>query len=110
MEIWITSYSFRSYPGHSTVKQSDPRCNVVASGGRVSRSCAAAAWSPFPQAWVADLDHMGTANESGKFYRARSRRYRSQILQVNMRLKALAEIYNMPSFAQLCNLNFLSKI
>ena len=35
--------------------------------------------------------------------------YRSQILQVNMRLKALAEIYTMHSFAQLCNLIFLSK-
>ena len=33
--------------------------------------------------------------------RARSRLYRSQILQVNMRLKALAEIYTMHSFALL---------
>ena len=33
--------------------------------------------------------------------RARSRLYRSQILQVNMRLKALAEIYTMHPFAQL---------
>ena len=32
---------------------------------------------------------------------ARSRLYRSQILQGNMRLKALAEIYTMHSFAQL---------
>ena len=39
----------------------------------------------------------------GKLYRARSRLYRSQILQENMRLKALAEIYTMHSFAQLCN-------
>ena len=38
---------------------------------------------------------------SGKLYRARSRLYRNQILQVNMRLKALAEIYTMHSFAQL---------
>ena len=38
--------------------------------------------------------------------RARSRLYRNQILQVNMRLKALAEIYTMHSFALLCNLNF----
>ena len=38
---------------------------------------------------------------SGKLYRARSRLYRSQILQENMRLKALAEIYTMHSFAQL---------
>ena len=38
---------------------------------------------------------------SGKLQRARSRLYRSQILQVNMRWKALAEIYTMHSFAQL---------
>ena len=38
---------------------------------------------------------------SGKLYAARSRLYRSQILQVNMRLKALVEIYTMHSFAQL---------
>ena len=47
---------------------------------------------------------------SGKLDRARSRLYRGQILQQNMRLKALAEIYTMHSFAQLCNLIFLSKI
>ena len=41
-----------------------------------------------------------------KLDRARSRLYRSQILQENMRLKALAEIYTMHSFAQLCNLIF----
>ena len=46
---------------------------------------------------------------SGKLDRARSRLYRSLILQVNMRLKALAEIYTMHFFAQLCNLIFLSK-
>ena len=34
------------------------------------------------------------ADRSGKLYRARSRLYLSQILQLNMRLKALAEIYN----------------
>ena len=38
---------------------------------------------------------------SGQLYRARSRLYRSQGLQVNMCLKALAEIYTMHSFAQL---------
>ena len=37
--------------------------------------------------------------------RARSRLYRSQILQENMRLKAPVEIYTMHSFAQLCNRN-----
>ena len=47
--------------------------------------------------------------EPDKLYRARSRLYRSEILQENVRLKALAEIYTMHSFAQLCNLNFLSK-
>ena len=46
----------------------------------------------------------------GKLYRARSRRYRNKILQENMRLKALAEIYTMHSFAQLRNLNFFVKI
>ena len=34
-------------------------------------------------------------------YRARSRLHRSQILQVNTRWKALAEIYTMHSFAPL---------
>ena len=43
-----------------------------------------------------------------KLYRARSLLYRRQILQENMRLKALDEIYTMHSFAQLCDLNFLS--
>ena len=47
--------------------------------------------------------------EAGKLYRARSRLDRSEILQVNMRLKALAEIYTMHSFAQLCNLIFFVK-
>ena len=42
---------------------------------------------------------------AGNLYNARSRLYRSQLLQVNMRWKALAEIYIMHSFAQLCNLN-----
>ena len=33
--------------------------------------------------------------------KARSRLYRTQILQVNMRVKTLAEIYTMHSFAQI---------
>ena len=37
-------------------------------------------------------------------YRARSRLYRSQILQVNTRWKALAEIYTMHSFVPFYNL------
>ena len=46
---------------------------------------------------------------AGKLYKARSRLYRNQILQVNTRWKALAEIYTMLSFAHLCNLNFFCK-
>ena len=47
----------------------------------------------------------GSAPSQQTFYRARSRLYRSQLLQVNnsMRLKALAEIYKMHSFALLQN-------
>ena len=40
---------------------------------------------------------------AGKLYKARSRLYRSQILQVNTLWKALAEIYTMHSFAPLWN-------
>ena len=40
---------------------------------------------------------------------ARSRLYRSQILQINTRWKALAEIYTMHSFAPFSNLNFFVK-
>ena len=43
---------------------------------------------------------------AGKLYKARSRRYRSQILQVNPRWKALAEIYTMHSFAPFSKLIF----
>ena len=45
-----------------------------------------------------------------KLYRARSRLYRSEIWQENMRLKALAETYKMHSFGQLCNLNIFVKM
>ena len=44
-----------------------------------------------------------------ELHRARSRLYRSQILQVNTRWKALAEIYTMHSFAPFSNLNFFVK-
>ena len=40
---------------------------------------------------------------AGKLYKARSRLYRIQILQVNMCWKALAEIYTMHSFAPFSN-------
>ena len=57
--------------------------------------------------WL-DVQHRHTAR-SGKLYRARSRLYRSQSLQADMRWKALAEIYTMHSFAQLKNLIFCVK-
>ena len=45
----------------------------------------------------------------GKLYQARSRLYQIQTLQVNMRLKALAQIYKMYSFALLYNTIFAKK-
>ena len=50
-----------------------------------------------------DLEHVpvSAVTGCGKLYRARSRLYRNEILQVNMRWKALAEIYTMHSFALL---------
>ena len=44
-----------------------------------------------------------------ELFRARSRLYRSKILQVNTRWKALAEIYTMHSFAPFSHLNFFVK-
>ena len=44
-----------------------------------------------------------------ELYRARSRLYRSQILQVNTRWKALAEIYTIHSFAPFSNLKIFVK-
>ena len=49
------------------------------------------------------------ATATGKLYRTRSRLYRSQILQVNMRLKALAEIFTMHSFAPFSMLKIFVK-
>ena len=43
-------------------------------------------------------------------FRARSLLYRRQILQVNMRWKALAEIYTMDSFAPFPPVKYLAKI
>jgi len=47
---------------------------------------------------------------AGKLYRARPRLYRRRFLQVNMRWKALAEIYTMHSFAPFSSLNFFVKL
>ena len=46
---------------------------------------------------------------SDKLYRARSRLYRNQILQENMRWKALPKIYIMHSFAPFFNLKISAK-
>ena len=58
--------------------------------------------SPVDEALSSGAVYAGTREaRSGKLERARSRLYRGQILQENMCLKALAEIYTMHSFAQL---------
>ena len=44
-------------------------------------------------------EEMAWADGCGKLDRARSQLYRNEILQENRRLKALAEIYTMHSFA-----------
>ena len=44
-----------------------------------------------------------------KLYRARSRLYRRQILQENMRWKALGEIYNIYMFLHRSDLNISAK-
>ena len=51
----------------------------------------------------------GKLNHSRKIKSPRYRLYRSQILQENMRWKALAEIYTMHSFAPFSKFNFLCK-
>ena len=61
-----------------------------------------AAWQPVARQARDEKKH-GRVVRSGKLDRARSRLYRSHILQENMRLKALAEIYKMQSFALLQN-------
>ena len=52
----------------------------------------------FPPEVVQELHLHRCIARSGKLDRARSRLYLGQILQENMRLKALAEIYTMHSF------------
>ena len=57
--------------------------------------------------WRRSLGNVPGGSVRGE--RARSRLYWSQILQVNMRWRALAEIYPMHSFAPCSNLNFFVK-
>ena len=55
--------------------------------------------------WAGIPDESTKTDGSGNLFRL----YRSQILQVNTHVKALAEIYTIHSFAPLSNLNLLSK-
>ena len=93
------SLSMLDFPAHSRVKM------------RSSRSFSARCSRPLRSGRRAtSLLALGGGSSciarSDKLDRARSRLYRSQILQENMRWKALAEIYTMHSFVQLCNLIF----
>ena len=60
-----------------------------------------AAFAPLWRVAARDDAGLRCIARSGKLDRARSRLYRDQILQENMRLKALAEICKIHSFAQL---------
>ena len=65
--------------------------------GRAQRIAAPPACLRVPDA----VEFTFTVTVAAQLWRARSRLHRSQILQVNMRLKALAEIYTMHPFALL---------
>ena len=98
-----------------------PSMSTTASPAPRSRGCRAATGPSRPASWAGSGRSRGAAPRSsegrllpesegsGKLDRARSRLYRGQILQESMRWKALAEIYTMHSFAQLCNLIFCQK-
>ena len=58
---------------------------------------------------VQSLSSQSPRARTSEPHRARSRLYRSQILQVNTRWKALAEIYTLHSFAPFSNRNFFVK-
>ena len=90
----------RGHRGRRRQRPGRVRPGLAAAGRRFSAAAAGGL--------VERFDRRGT--EPFELYRARSRPYRNEILQENIRLKALAEIYTMRSFAQLCNLKFLSKI
>ena len=69
---------------------------------------AAAPRGPAP-ARASGVGGSGDAESGRALQGSFERLYRNEILQVNMRWKALAEIYTMHSFAQLCNLKIVSK-
>ena len=75
---------------------------MVSNPGAYATMPAAATWArPLASASKRDAG-------SVSFDRARSRLYRGQNLQENMRWKALVEIYTKHSFAPFSNLNFVS--
>ena len=59
--------------------------------------------------WHSALTAGYAGRREDELSRARSRLYRSHILQASMRLKALAEIYKLHAFAKLCNVIFFQK-
>ena len=77
-------------------------CKTHGSAYKIS---AIAGWAANRRFEISKFKFKFPRSRTFELYRARSRLYRSRILKVNMHLKALAEIYTMHSFAQLCNLN-----
>ena len=97
-----------SRPGGST-----PACRGRSSPRRkpkASQACKLGNWRNMNiKTWKTIISWGICTRRACKLNKARFRLYRSQNLQEHMRWKALAEIYTMHSFAQLCNLNFLSQ-
>ena len=98
--VWRDRYAPRTARRVKT-----PQAVWPSSRGHGARTCARGS-----QRREAKILESHLATQSCKLSSVRSRLYQSQILRVIMRLKALAEIYTMHSFAQLCNLIFFVKI
>ena len=86
----------------------DPPRGLPALGGRHAR-LRRVHWAANKRFKVLKFKFKFPRARTFELLRARSRLYRSQILQVNTRWKALAEIYTMHSFAPFSNLNFFVK-
>ena len=118
----------RTEDGRSVVPPVFPRVSIcyIARNTQDLAGCAACSrvWKQIPEEDVSSFfpphqyhlqgrfERWGRGRYGGiryGFRRARSRLYRSQILQVNTRWKALAEIYTMHSFAPFWNLKFFVK-
>ena len=82
-------------------REHEPHCGssstIASIGASASKHQAAALPARLSATWGI------CTRRAGKLNRARSQLYRSQILQVNTRWKALAEIYTMHSFAPFWN-------